>query len=115
MRAFVITTIAMLAAAPGVFSAEAVKFDKSQLVGGELPREHRPDYPREARARHETGTGVYVLHIDRQTGVVKSITVEKSTGHKLLDAAALKALIYLQFKPHTVEDVWFPMTFSMSP
>src|SRR5262245_19979426 len=108
-------TFALFAAVPSVFSGEAVKFDKSQLVRGELPREHRPDYPREARARHETGTGVYVMHIDRQTGVVKSITVQKSTGHKLLDAAALKALIYLQFKPHAVEDVWFPMTFSMSP
>ena len=96
-------------------AVEPVKFDKSQLVSRDLPKEHRPDYPVEARRQHRTGSGVFILNINDKTGEVTSITVKKSTGHKILDAACLKAFIKWRFKPHHVTKVLVPITFSMNP
>ena len=97
------------------FAADAVKFDKSQLVGGEIPKEHRPDYPFEARRQHLMGSAVFILSINHKTGEVKSITVQKTTGHKILDMACLTAFIKWRFKPHTVIRVWIPVKFSLWP
>jgi TonB family protein len=112
-RAFMLVSGFAIAASIRVLAAQAVEFNKSQLVGGDVPKQYRPDYPREARARHEMGTGVFILHIDGKTGQVASISVQKSTGFKLLDAAVLTSCIHWRFKPHTVTDVRIPMTFSM--
>ena len=105
----------LILASPAVgLAAGSVKFDKSQLVGGELPKQYRPEYPVEARAWHQTGTGIFVLNINEITGHVTSIKIQKSTGHKVLDVACLQALIEWRFKPHLVTKVWLPITFSMS-
>ncbi len=113
MRTLLSTSVFLLAAAAGAFAAQPIEFGKSQLVGGDIPRQYRPDYPREARARHETGSGVFILHVDSKTGEVTSITVQKSTGYKLLDTAVLTSCVHWHFKPHTVTEVRVPMTFSM--
>jgi len=114
MRALVLTLLVLIPATPFIFAAQPVEFDKSQLVGGDVPRQYRPDYPREARARHETGSGVFILHVDSKTGEVSSITVQKSTGYKLLDTAALTACIHWRFKSQTVTEVRLPLTFSLN-
>ena len=49
----------------------------------------KPEYPPEARARNIGGSGMFALHLNRKTGIVKFVTVEKSTGSKLLDNAAI--------------------------
>jgi TonB family protein len=67
-----------------------------------LVKERRPDYPIEARRRHMTGAGKFVLYVDSKSGDVTSIKIEKSTGHQILDVACLKALIQWRFKPGTV-------------
>jgi TonB family protein len=51
-----------------------------------------PEYPLAARARHLGGSGMFVLHLDRKTGTVKSVTIEKSTGSPILDHAAIDCL-----------------------
>ncbi len=96
------------------FAAEAVKFNTNQLVGGDIPKEHRPKYSSEARRQHRTGSGIFILNISEKTGQVQSIQIKKTTGHKILDEACLNALIEWRFKPHTVSKVWLPITFSMS-
>src|SRR5439155_19392667 len=75
----------------GGFARHPVKFDKSQLAGGNFPPQYRPPYPVEARRQGQTGSGVYILHIDSKTGDVTSVTIQKSTGHKLLDDVVLAA------------------------
>jgi TonB family protein len=73
----------------------------------------RPQYPYEARARRQTGYGVVVLVVDRRTGVVKNAEMATSTGHELLDNAALSAFRRWQFKPGTVAaEVRIPIAFT---
>ena len=73
----------------------------------------RPEYPAEAQAQRLTGTGVFVLHVDPKNGLVRSIDIEKSTGHKLLDDASVKAFANLQFKRRLASRVKIPVSFVM--
>src|ERR1700730_16770386 len=52
----------------------------------------QPEYPGEALKKHLTGRGVFSLKIRPQTCTVTSVSVVQSTGHKILDDAAIKAL-----------------------
>jgi TonB family protein len=58
-----------------------------------------PQYPTEALARHEQGSGVIKLHFRVKTGRVRTASVSQSTGFKELDAAAVKAFTQWRFKP----------------
>ena len=51
----------------------------------------RPAYPKDERGRRPTGHGIVVMDVDPKTGWVTSARMEKSTGSKLLDDAALAA------------------------
>ena len=62
----------------------------------------QPEYPREARLHHITGSGVAVLWIDRATGTVYSCKMVQSTDSEILDEAALQAFRQWRFKPGTV-------------
>jgi TonB family protein len=50
-----------------------------------------PKYPYEVRAKRLTGRAVMWLNVDPRTGYVTSATLLQSTGHKILDDAALEA------------------------
>jgi TonB family protein len=76
-------------------------------------KEQRPEYPLEARGNRIQGSGVFILNISHQTGRVDSITIKKSTRHKILDAAAMKAFITYRFKPGTPPQVWIPVNFNV--
>ena len=94
-------------------AAGVVKLDKQMLASGSFRAEPRPEYPIEARRLHLTGGGIFVLNIDVKTLSVKSIQIQKSTGHAILDAAAMKALINYRFKPGVPPRVWVPVRFIM--
>jgi len=51
----------------------------------------RPEYPLAARKRHWSGAGVFACNI-RSNGTVASVDVLRSTGHQMLDQAAITAL-----------------------
>ena len=74
----------------------------------------RPDYPLLAREARYTGSGVFIVNIDKPTGVVRSITIGQSTGHKILDWAAMAAFIKWRFKPNSLHKVKIPVTFTMN-
>jgi TonB family protein len=78
-------------------------------------RQVPPEYPLEARQKHETGSGLLVLHVDCQTGRVMSVTVGKSTGFKDLDDAGIRAFSQWRFKPGAVKDalIKIPIRFRM--
>ncbi len=59
----------------------------------------KPDYPADARARHLTGSGIIELDVDAPTGQVTNARMLKSTGHKILDDAALDAFRKWHFQP----------------
>jgi len=94
-------------------AAPPVLVDEKLVAEGKL--DIRPDYPAEAQAQRLTGSGVFVLQIEPRSGSVKSVRVEKSTGHKMLDDASITAFSNLRFKPNHVRRVTIPVTFTLPP
>ena len=65
----------------------------------------KPKYPLFALMRHEEGAGVFVFRVDIKSGRVKQVIAARSTGHKDLDAAALKAFNEWKFQPGAVPSI----------
>jgi TonB family protein len=72
----------------------------------------RPDYPGYGSGHEPGGKGLFVLHVDKKTGNVTSVTVAKSTGHVILDKSAVAAFARWRFQPGTVIQVTIPITFN---
>ena len=73
----------------------------------------RPNYPLHARQYHWTGDGLFLCNI-RSDGTVASVDVLRSTGHEMLDRAAIKALRQWRFHPGDMNAIKIPINFSMS-
>jgi TonB family protein len=71
-----------------------------------------PFYPREAREQRLAGVGSALIKIDPRTGLVKSVTLLKSTGHDILDREAIHAYRRWQFIPHTISEAEVPIIFT---
>ena len=74
-----------------------------------------PRYPIVARGSRIGGAGVAILSIEVHTGFVKAAWMERTTGEKLLDDAALAAFRRWRFKPSTVSKVKIPIRFRTHP
>ena len=72
-----------------------------------------PEYPFQARRSRLTGGGILVGAVNIKTGYVVSVRMEKSTGHKILDAAALDAFRQWRFKPGTTRKFRVPINYTM--
>jgi TonB family protein len=73
-----------------------------------------PEYPYEARRSGITGRGILVGIVEFKTGKVTSVKMEKSTGSRVLDQAALGAFGQWQFKPKTIRRFRTPITYEMA-
>jgi TonB family protein len=73
----------------------------------------RPEYPVAARRARMTGRGLFECAVDQRTGAVTGVRVLHSTGHRILDDAAMDALRKWRFRPGTVSTVTMPLTFSL--
>ena len=62
----------------------------------------QPEYPPEARARHIEGSGVFLLRVHIPSGRVTQVLIGRTTDSRVLDAAAVKALLQWRFKPGAV-------------
>jgi TonB family protein len=71
-----------------------------------------PDYPYAARDKHLEGSGLYRLNI-KPDGTVSSVTVVKSTGHVILDQAAIHAFRQWRFTPGALPVMKIPINFTM--
>jgi len=93
-------------------SATEPQFVDQELVNrGKI--DIRPEYPAEAQAQGMQGAGVFVLHVHQKSGRVVSVAIEKSTGYKILDDAAVARFATLRFKPETAAKVKIPLEFKM--
>ena len=72
----------------------------------------QPDYPIGALRRAWEGTGLFRCNV-RPDGAVSSVFVLQSTGHAILDQAAIAAFQRWRFKPGTVKAAKIPLRFSM--
>ncbi|SRR5260370_38900119 len=74
----------------------------------------RPEYPLAARTRHWTGAGLFACNI-RSDGTVASVDVLRSTGHQMLDQAAITAFRQWRFQPgDKLKLVRIPINFWMN-
>ena len=73
----------------------------------------KPDYPFQARKRYWAGVGLYVMNIDEETGLVTSVEITKSSGHKILDQAAVDAFRRWRFQPGRIDRAKRPVTWSV--
>ena len=92
-------------------AAPPVLVDERLIAEGKM--DIRPEYPAEAQAQRLTGSGVFVLHVDCRSGLVRSVEVQTSTGHKILDDASITVFRNLRFKPDGASRVKIPVTFTM--
>ena len=74
----------------------------------------KPEYPYEARSRHQTGSGVCVVSVDTGSGSVTDATMAQSIGSPILDQSTLSAFRRWKFKPGTVARVKIPITYTMT-
>ncbi len=80
-----------------------------------------PQYPYEARSRHQTGSGLFRITLNLSTGSVMKATVIKSTGFpanpqwasRVLDHAAGSALVQWRWKPGKWKEIDLPITFTI--
>ncbi len=86
--------------------ADGIRMD---IVVHDVP----PEYPYEARRGHLTGRGILFGQVDAKTGYVTSVRMEKSTGYKILDDAALNAFRQWRFKPGTIRKFRAPIVYAM--
>jgi TonB family protein len=72
-----------------------------------------PKYPYRSRENQAQGKGLCILRIDRETGLVRSVEIERSTGDKDLDRSAIQGFMQWRFVPKTVDAVRIPITFNL--
>jgi TonB family protein len=70
-----------------------------------------PVIPPEAKAKHLSGSGFIVVYI-RPDGSVEKAEVVRSSGHKILDDAALAGFSQWQFIPGKLRKIRIPFTFT---
>src|SRR5947209_16464729 len=74
----------------------------------------KPEYPYEARSRHQTGSGVAVLSVDTASGSVTDASMAQSIGSPILDQATLSALRRSRFASRKcAPKVRVPISFTM--
>jgi protein TonB len=72
----------------------------------------KPEYPFQARKQYWEGVGLYVMNINRETGLVTSVEITQSSGHKILDQAAVDAFRRWRFEPGLIRRAKCPVTWS---
>lgn len=73
----------------------------------------RIEYPLEARKQRLQGAGTYVLDVDKR-GNVSAVHVGISSGHRILDQAAMRSFKQFRFKLGTAPRVRIPARWSLS-
>ena len=68
--------------------------------------------PAEAKRAGIGGSVILVLTVDSETGRVNAARVAKTTGHDILDRAALQAFLLARFTKGTPEHITVPVDFN---
>jgi TonB family protein len=105
----VVTSLALSAgAAPSKQDAKLEKRARAVAISAPYP-----EYPYAARRARITGRCLVEMHVDSSTGLVTEAVMAESSGHAILDNAALSACRRWRFKPGTVARARLPITFAM--
>ena len=108
---YIVATFALTSNAWGQ-TAPAETGERSSDFRRYITSRYDAEYPREAREHGLAGVGSALLKIDPGSGFVKSVTIAKSTGHEILDQAAIRAYRRWRFIPHTISEAEVPIIFT---
>ncbi len=73
----------------------------------------KPDYPVLPNGKLPEGSGLFLLKVDPKTGIVRSVSVEKSTGSAFLDKSTIDCLKRWRFIRNAgVSKVKVPFTYT---
>jgi TonB family protein len=72
----------------------------------------RPQYPYEALARRRTGSGMFELNFDYESGRLREVHVVKSFNDRALEGYAIAALKLWKAKPRSIHTLQVPVTFT---
>jgi TonB family protein len=117
MKTALTILIALVGAAwPATTKAQYIEYDQ------ELARQFQQtlisgrdlSYPPEAARLKQGGSGVFIMFL-RPDGTVKTVNIERSTGHPLIDSETKRTLLTYRFKPGTRQTQVFPVTFVPHP
>jgi len=97
---------------PGSVSAVRIPVRFVAMGSPQWPQTVDPKYPLEARAKGLTGRGSAEVKVNPWTGYVTSVWMLKSTGHQILDNAAVEAFRQWRFRPRTVTAVDISVQFT---
>lgn len=111
LRCFVAILGLALACSPE-HASQAAEPSEFTDVNSSLLAAQAPAYPEAARAHNLTGWGIVRLEIDRRTGAVTRAYMERSTGERVLDQAALEAYRQWRFQPGTLSHARLPIIFT---
>lgn len=73
----------------------------------------KPEYSLEARRMRASGTGIFELRFDYETGQLKAIDIVESTGSRVLDHDAIDGLKEWKAKPHTIHFMRIAIEFTI--
>jgi len=75
----------------------------------------KPEYPYEARSRHQIGSGVALLSVDSGSGNVTDVSMAQSIGSPILDQSTVSAFRRWRFAPgKCAPKVKVPITYTMT-
>lgn len=75
----------------------------------------KPDYPYEARSRHQVGSGVALLSVDTASGNVTDASMAQSIGSPILDNSTVSTFRRWRFRPGAcAPKVKVPITYTMT-
>jgi TonB family protein len=72
-----------------------------------------PQYPLVERQLRREGEGIATIRIDLNSGYATNVSMKKSTGHRLLDDAAIVAFRQWRWKPRRWQEVEIPIRFKL--
>ncbi len=108
MKTVLITSAVLMAALASCAGQSSAAGGRKK---GQLTNAPRPHYPVAARPYLYSGAGIFLLHF-KPDGTVSSVTVEKSTGHKVLDDEATSTFSQWRCRPGAYTVVRIPMSFT---
>lgn len=73
----------------------------------------KPEYSYEARRMRASGTGLFELRFDYETGRLLAIDIVQSSGSRVLDHDAILGLKEWKAKPHSIRAMRIPITFKV--
>jgi len=110
---FLLLPASLLALTPNIPAGTLVSKNVINTRDGPLHNAviNAPDPVIPAIARQQRSRGVYVVEISVVRGIVDNVRVLQSSGNKILDDAAIEALLKWRFRPRSVYKVTVPIDF----